>query len=194
MWRPDLPCRAPPTEARWPAATSVPRAADRCTAARRPRPRPCPGTGTPRGARSPPGSTPSGTLWPVAPRPRAHRGPQRKRRSSLASIVVVAHWSGWGDQDTWVHDPGGVQLGLRTAQRAGEQRRHLPQIPAAVVAPDRVVMGDGAAECKDRLRGRELDLIPLFEFLAGAAGGVDRVIRRRAVGIHISEAARDRAT
>src|SRR5215472_12640441 len=97
-------------------------------------------------------------------------------------------------QDTRVHDPGRVQLSLRTAQRAGEQRRHLPQIPGAVVAPDRVMVGDGTAERKDRLRRRELDFIPLLEFLPRAAWCVHRVIRRRAVGIQVSEAARDRAS
>ena len=37
-----------------------------------------------------------------------HREPQRKRRSSPASVVVVARCSGRGHQDTRVHDPGGV--------------------------------------------------------------------------------------
>src|SRR5215468_10514936 len=92
-----------------------------------------------------------------------------------------ASW--WRKQDPRVHDPGGVEFGLRPAKRVGEQLRHLAQVPAAMVAPDGVVVGDGAAERRDRLCGRELDLIPLLQLLAGAAGGVDRVIRCRAVRV-----------
>jgi len=55
------------------------------------------------------------------------------------------------------------------------------------------MVGDRAAERQDRLRNCQLDLIPLLEFLAETAWRVDRAIRRGAVGIHVREAARDRA-
>src|SRR6201985_2805938 len=60
-----------------------------------------------------------------------------------------------------------------------------------MVAPDGVVVGDRAAERRDRLRGRELDLVPLLQLLAGPAGRGDRVRGRGAVGVHVGEPARD---
>src|SRR6185369_12775340 len=62
-----------------------------------------------------------------------------------------------------------------------------------MVAPDGVVMGDRAAERRDRIRGRELDLVPLLQLLTGPAGRVDRVIGRGAVGVYVGETARDHA-
>src|SRR5215831_2256568 len=102
-----------------------------------------------------------------------------------------ASW--WRKQDPRVHDPGGVKFSLRPAKLVGEQLRHLAQVPAAVITPDGVVMGDRAAERRDRLRSRDLDLIPLFQLLAGTARSEDGVIRRRAVGVHVRETTRDNA-
>ena len=62
-----------------------------------------------------------------------------------------------------------------------------------MVAPDGVMVGDRAAVRADRRRGRELDLVPLLQLLAGPAGRVDRVIGRGAVGVHVGETARDHA-
>src|SRR6185312_12796537 len=62
-----------------------------------------------------------------------------------------------------------------------------------MVAPDGVMVGDRAAERRDRLRGRELDLVPLLQLLAGPAGRVDRIIGRGAVEVHVGETARDHA-
>src|SRR5439155_3339130 len=50
-----------------------------------------------------------------------------------------------------------------------------------------------AAVRADRCGGRELDLVPLLQLLAGPAGRVDGVIRRGAVGVHVGETARDHA-
>src|SRR5215475_4837809 len=105
----------------------------------------------------------------------------------------MGHGSCWVKQDPWVHDPGGVEFGLCPAKRVGEQLRHLAQVPAAMVAPDGMVVGDCAAERRDRLRSRELDLIPLLQLLAGTARSEDRVIRCRAVRIYVRETARDHA-
>ncbi len=46
-----------------------------------------------------------------------------------------------------------------------------------MVAPDGVVVGNRAAERRDRLRSRELDLIPLLKFPARTARREDRVVR-----------------
>jgi hypothetical protein len=97
------------------------------------------------------------------------------------------------EQHSRVHDPGRVEFRLGAAKRAGEQVRHFAQIPAAVVTPDSMVVGYRAAERRNRLRGRELDLIPLLKFPARAARREDRVVRRGAVGVHIGEPARDQA-
>ena len=115
-------------------------------------------------------------------------GSRRKRAAHYRLLRGLGHGPGWLQQDPRVHDPGGVQFSLRAAKRGGEQRRHLPQVPFPMVAPDRMVMGNRAAEREDRLRGRELDLIPLLQFLAGAAGGVVAVKKRLPRCVSSSEA------
>src|SRR5271170_6658672 len=103
------------------------------------------------GAGNRPGSIPNGTpcLPPVLVR--AHRGLRKARRPSSASFTAVGHSPCWLKQYPRIHDPGGVEFGLSAAERAGEQLRHLAQVPPAMVAADGVVVGDGAAERRDRL-------------------------------------------
>jgi hypothetical protein len=60
-----------------------------------------------------------------------------------------------------------------------------------VVAADRVVVGDRAAGGDERVRRGGLDLRPLLDLVAAARRGEDGVVRRRAVGIDVGEAAGD---
>ena len=62
-----------------------------------------------------------------------------------------------------------------------------------MVAPDGVVMRDGAARGEQRLAGGGLDLGPLLDLAAAPAGREHGVVGRRAVGIDVREAARHAA-
>ena len=57
--------------------------------------------------------------------------------------------------------PGRVERGLGRAQGRRERVRALPVVPGAVVATDRVVVGDGAAGGADRLGHGGFDVVPL---------------------------------
>src|SRR6516225_11727787 len=80
---------------------------------------------------------------------------------------------------------------LRGAQSLGEQRRTLPVVPRAMIASDRVVMGDGPAIRNHRVERRAFDGAPLCAELARLAECVEREICRGAVGIDMREAAGD---
>ena len=60
-----------------------------------------------------------------------------------------------------------VERLLGGAQR-GEQRRALAVVPRAMIAPDRVVMRDGAAVLDHGVERGALDDAPLFAELAGS--------------------------
>ena len=59
--------------------------------------------------------------------------------------------------------PRGSSALLRGAQRRREQLRPLAVVPAPMVAADRVVMGDGAAERHQRVGGGDLDRPALLD-------------------------------
>ena len=82
-----------------------------------------------------------------------------------------------------------VDGGLGRAQRRGERLRALAVVPGAVVAADRVVVGDRAAGRLDRLRGGRLDLVPLLELGAAPGRREHREVGRGAVGVGVREAA-----
>ena len=87
--------------------------------------------------------------------------------------------------------PARVQLGLGGAQRGGERGRALAVVPGAVVAADRVVVGDRAAALDHRLGGGGLDLVPLLDLAAPHRRRHHREVGRRPVGVDVGEAAAD---
>ena len=84
-----------------------------------------------------------------------------------------------------------VERAFRRAQRRGEQVRPLAIVPAAMIAPDRVMMGDRAAGGDQRVARRALDRPPLLDQRAMPAERVEREIGRGPVGIDMGEAAGD---
>ena len=86
---------------------------------------------------------------------------------------------------------GRVELGLGGAQGGGEGGRALAVVPGAVVAADRVVVGDRAAALDQRLGDRGLDLVPLLDLSAAHGRRQHREVGRDAVGIDVGEAAAD---
>src|SRR5437868_2108811 len=87
-------------------------------------------------------------------------------RQSLITASICA--SG----NSWVYENAGIEQALRVerllggAQRLGEQRRALLVIPRPVIAPDCVMMRDGAAVCDHGVERRALDDAPLLAELA----------------------------
>src|SRR6516164_2835174 len=101
--------------------------------------------------------------------------------SSLREIVAVP-WR-WLDQDARVHHTLRVERRLRAAQRRGEQLGPLPVVPVPVIAPDRMVMGDSAAGCDERIARGILDLLPLLNQRAMTTERVKGEIRGRTIRI-----------
>ena len=86
-----------------------------------------------------------------------------------------------------------VERALGRLERPREAFGPLAVVPWAMVAADRVMMRNGAAELHNHFRYRLLDLIPLLQFGAALAGREYRVVRRRPVRIGVGEAASHRA-
>jgi len=97
------------------------------------------------------------------------------------------------DEHAGVHQPRGINRGLGAAQCGCEQIRALGVVPRAVVAADRVVVGDRPAAGDDRGARRVLHLVPLGDLVAAPRGGEHREVRRRPVGIDVREATGDAA-
>ena len=89
-----------------------------------------------------------------------------------------------------VHDAAGVDGVLGRAQRGGEQLRALAVVLRTVHPADGVVVGDRPAGVEHRLAGGRLDLGPLRQLRTLLTHPEPRVIRRRPVGVDVSEAAR----
>ena len=112
------------------------------------------------------------------------------RRDRVPRAAAVDAASGV-DQDAGIEDPGRVELGLGGAQGGGEGGRALAVVPGAVVAADRVVVGDRAAALDQRLGDGRLDLVPLLDLAAAHRRREHREVGRGAVGIDVGEAAAD---
>ena len=95
------------------------------------------------------------------------------------------------DQHAGVEDAPRVELRLGGAQRRRERVRALAVVPGAVVAADRVVVGDRAAGVDHRVRDGGLDLVPLLDLGAAPRRGEHRVVGRGPVRIDVREAAAD---
>ena len=89
--------------------------------------------------------------------------------------------------------PSGIERRLRRAPGGRERLRALRVVPAAVVAADRVVVGDRAAGGEHRVARDGLDRGPLRDLLAALGGREHREVGRRAVGVGVREPAGDRA-
>ena len=87
--------------------------------------------------------------------------------------------------------PAGSRACLAARSAARERLRALAVVPRAVVAADRVVVGDGAAVRDDRLARRRLDLVPHRDLGAAAARRDDGEVRRRPVRVDVGEPAGD---
>src|SRR3984893_11819633 len=81
-----------------------------------------------------------------------------------------------------------VEFALGRAQRRGEQRRTLAVVPRAMVAPDRMMMRDGAAAVDHRVERRRFDRAPLLDQLAVTPERMEREVARRAVRIDLGAA------
>src|SRR5262245_59290888 len=126
----------------------------------------------------------------LVPAAACHHARCAKGRSAERRLPTLV---GRIDQHAGVEDPARIEHALGGAQRLREQLRALLVVPRTVVATDGVVVRDGAAVPQERIRCRGLDRGPLLELGAGAARREDRVVGRRAVGIHVREAAGDDA-
>src|SRR4051794_21065225 len=73
------------------------------------------------------------------------------QRCHLPPDPARRHRSGAGDQHPGVEQSVRVDGVLHRGERAAERLRSLPVVPRAVVAADRVVVGDRAAGREDRL-------------------------------------------
>src|SRR5215470_1988270 len=82
-----------------------------------------------------------------------------------------------------------VKLAFGRAQRRGKQGRALAVVPGTVVAPDRMMMGDGAAALDHRVERRRFDRLPLLDELSVTAERVEGEVGRRAVRIDVGAAA-----
>lgn len=121
---------------------------------------------------------------------RAAGEPHGRPRVKLASLAELLRIGlGWSatEQHPWVEDPGRVECGLRRPQGRRERVGTLPVIPSAVVATDRMVVGDGTATGADRLGHGSLDLVPLRVERPPAPAGIDAVVRSRAVRVDMGE-------
>ena len=87
--------------------------------------------------------------------------------------------------------PFGSSSALAARSAAANGCRALAVVPGAVIAADRVVVGDRAARFDHRLRGRGLDLVPLLDLAAAHRRGEHREVGRRPVRIDVGEAAAD---
>src|ERR1700674_2236676 len=87
------------------------------------------------------------------------------------------------DQHAGIEQPLRIDRLLGGPQCRGEQLRALPVVPGPMIAPDRVVVGDGAALRDDRIEGSGLDGAPLLDQAAVAAERVEGEIRWRPVRI-----------
>src|SRR6201989_908122 len=96
-----------------------------------------------------------GRWWSTPPErvAKGYRRPQRGARSGV-------------EENARVQDRGRVELGLGGPQGGSEGGRALAVVPGAMVAADRVVMGDRAAALDQRLGHRGLDLVPLLDLAA----------------------------
>src|SRR5262245_19693439 len=96
------------------------------------------------------------TAWPRSIR----RGTRCRPSAPVAPITAMRMLA---DDDAGVHDAGRVEHGFRRGEGGAEQLRPLALVPFHVVAPDRVVMRDGAAVGDDRIGRGLLDLHPLLQ-------------------------------
>src|SRR6185312_3837460 len=95
------------------------------------------------------------------------------------------------EQDPWVEDAGRIELRLGRAESGGEGRRALAVVPGAMVATDRVVVGDRAAAAGQRLGDGGLDLVPLLDLPTADRRGEDGEVRGDAVGVGMGETTGD---
>src|SRR5262249_26214768 len=94
------------------------------------------------------------------------------------------------DEHAGVEDARGVESGLGGGERAPEDFGTLLVVPAAMIAAHSVVVCDRATETNDGISGGALDLVPLFELTSLFAGGHDRVVGRRTIGVQMRESTR----
>src|SRR5262245_59559087 len=115
-----------------------------------------------------------------------------RNASTTAAIARVLRASRV-DENARIEQALRVERFLGGAQRLGEQRRALAVVPRAMIAPDRVVMGDRPAILDHGVERRALDREPLRAEPARLAERMEGEIGRGAVGIDMGEAAGDLA-
>ena len=101
----------------------------------------------------------------VPTRPRFARPPSPPGRDD-ANCDATPHAVLNVDQHAGVEQSLRVERLFRGAQRLGEERRALPVIPGTMVAPDRMVMRDGAAVVDHGVERTRLDREPLLRKLS----------------------------
>src|SRR5262249_50340604 len=92
------------------------------------------------------------------------------------------------DQHTGIEHRLRIKHLLRRLQRGSEERWPLLVVPRPMLAPNRVMMGDGAAGRDERVRGGLFDLLPHWDKRAVASERVEGEIRRGSIGIDMGEA------